>query len=282
VLVKLLVALALAYAIVCALAFLAQRRLQYFPDPRPPALPPKLAAAGVREVQLSTDDGLELAAWHWPAREGCALPTDLTVIVFHGNAGNRGGRAGWLTALNSTGMGVLAPDYRGYGGNPGSPSEPGLYRDGEAAVRWAREHLGGRLVFLGESLGGGVAVEMAARHRPAALILESATSSCTDVARHAYPWLPAGLLLRDRFDAERRIPEVTCPLLALHGEEDRVIPLELGQRLYQAARCPKTWWPIQRAGHDGLIEAAGPEYLRRLTAFLADLAPVAQPPDTTR
>lgn len=275
-LVKLLIALALAYALACGLVFLAQRRLQYFPDPTRPALPPSLAAAGVREVELTTDDGLHLAAWHWPARAGRALPTDLTVIVFHGNAGNRGGRAGWYDLLNSTGVGVLAPDYRGYGGNPGSPSEQGLYRDGEAAVHWAREHLGGRLVFLGESLGGGVAVEMAARHQPAGLILESAAASLADIARDAYPWLPAGLLMRDRFEAERRIPEVTCPLLAMHGEEDRVIPIELGAQLCAAASGPKTWWPVPRAGHGDLLATLGSEYLRRLTAFLAELDPIAE------
>jgi hypothetical protein len=138
-------------------------------------------------------------------------------------------------------------------------------------VRWAREHLGGRLVFLGQSLGGGVAVEMAARHAPAGLILENAAASLVDIARGAYPWLPVGLLMRDRFDAEQRAPAVACPLLAIHGEEDRVVPIALGRRLYEAAGGPKTWWPVPGAGHDELMDTLGPEYLERIAAFLGGL-----------
>jgi len=275
---KLLLGLVLAYVAVCLVVFLFQRRLQYVPDRARPAPP----GGGVRAVELATEDGLRLEAWHRPADPGGEL-ADLTLILFHGNAGHRGDRLGWLQLLASTGAGVLVVDYRGYGGNPGTPSEQGLYRDGEAAVRWVREQVGGRLVLMGQSLGGGVAVELAARRAPAGLILQNAAASLADVARGAYPWLPTGLLMRDRFEAALRIPAVGCPLLAIHGEQDRVIPFELGRRLYEAARGPKAWWAVPGAGHDDLLEAAGPEYRRRVTAFLRGLggpgdAPGAGPP----
>jgi fermentation-respiration switch protein FrsA (DUF1100 family) len=251
----------------------------YFPDASRPALPPELAARGVREVRFSTEDGLELAAWHWPAREGRPC-SDLTLVVFHGNGGHRGWRADWYELLNATGAGVLALDYRGYGGNPGSPSEAGLYRDADAAVAWAREHVGGRLVFLGESLGGGVAVEMAARHAPAGLILENAAATLVDIAKQAYPWLPVSLLMRDRFAAERRMRKIACPLLAIHGEADRVIPLALGRRLYDAAPGPKTWVPVPGAGHGEHVAVLGAEeYLRWIGGFLASLGTPAALPE---
>jgi len=269
---KLLLGLVLTYGALCLVVFLYQRRLQYFPDISRPALPGGPRGAALREVELETEDGLRLAAWYRAADPGGAL-ADLTVVLFHGNGGHRGGRLGWLELLASTGAGVLLTDYRGYGGNPGTPSEQGLYRDGEAAVRWVREQVGGRLVLMGQSLGGGVAVELAARHRPAGLILQNAAASLVDVAQDAYPWLPAGLLLRDRFDAVRRLPAVDCPLLAIHAAEDRVIPIALGRRLYEAARGPKAWWAVPGAGHNDLLEAAGPEYGRRVEEFLRALAP---------
>jgi fermentation-respiration switch protein FrsA (DUF1100 family) len=274
---KLVLSFAVLYAALCAWVFATQRRMQYFPDTSRPSLVGQLAAKGVREVELVTDDGLALAAWHWPARSGRGVPEDLTLIVFHGNGGNRGWHAGWLDALADTGAGVLAVDYRGYGGNRGSPSEDGLYRDGDAAVRWAREHLGGRLVLLGQSLGGGVAVEMAARHRPAGLILENSAATLVDIARGAYPWLPVGLLMLDRFEAERRMPDVECPLLMIHGEEDRLVPIALGWRLFEAARGPRTWWAIPGGGHGEIPGELVSEYLERLATFLRGLGSPGEP-----
>lgn len=280
--VKLLVGLALAYAAVCLTVFVLQRRLQYFPDTLRPELPAAPPWSRVGEVELETEDGLRLAAWYWPAEAARPLG-DVTVLVLHGNGGHRGHRLGWMEALSRTGAAVLVPDYRGYGGNPGSPSERGLYLDGDAAVRWARAHPaagagapGGRLVLLGQSLGGAVAVELAARHRPDGLILQNAAASLVDIAAEAYPWLPARLLMRDRFEAERRIGDVRCPVLAIHGEADRTVPLALGRRLFEAAGEPRTWWAVPGAGHDDLLERAGPEYLARVSAFLEALpAPAA-------
>jgi fermentation-respiration switch protein FrsA (DUF1100 family) len=280
--VKLLLGLVLTYAAICLVLFLMQRRLQYLPDPSRPQLPGQPPYSSVREVELETEDGLRLGAWHWPAESRGEL-ADLTIVLFHGNAGHRGHRLEWMRALASTGAGVLQVDYRGYGGNPGTPTEKGLYRDGDAAVRFAREQLGdqaARLVFLGQSLGAGVAVEMAARHGADGLILQNAAATLVDLARGAYPWLPAGLLLRDRFAAIERIPSVRCPLLAIHGQADRIVPIGLGRRLYEAAPGPKTWWAVPEAGHNDLLEAAGPEYLRRVGAFLRDLG--GAPGETAR
>ncbi len=275
--VKLLLGLVVVYAAICALVFFTQRRLQYLPTRERPELPHAAPFDQIREVTLRTADGLELGAWHWPARDPGAPNGDITLVAFHGNGGHRGHRLGILRALNATGAGVLMPDYRGYGENAGAPTERGLYLDGEAAVAWARREVGGRLVLLGQSLGGGVATELAARHEPDGLILINAAASLLDIARGAYPWLPVGLLMRDRFEAEARIPAVGCPLLAIHAARDTIVPIELGRRLFEAARGPKEFWEVRDAGHNDLLEVAGAEYVRRIRAFLEGLGGAGQP-----
>ena len=125
-------------------------------------------------------------------------------------------------------MVFLLLDYRGYGGSEGSPSEQGFYLDGEATLRWLGERGIRDLVYFGESLGCAVAVEMAKRHPPLALILQSGFSSAMDVARQAYPYLPVRLLMKDRFDSKPKMAKIFCPILFIHGQRDSIIPSEAG------------------------------------------------------
>jgi fermentation-respiration switch protein FrsA (DUF1100 family) len=129
--------------------------------------------------------------------------------MFHGNAGHRGHRLDWIEDLHRLGYGVFALDYRGYGGSEGSPSEEGFYRDGEATLRWLGKQGIRDLVYFGESLGCAVAVEMARRYSPLALILQSGFSSALDVARNAYPYLPVRLLMGS-FDSKQKIAKILC------------------------------------------------------------------------
>jgi len=166
------------------------------------------------------------------------------------------------------GYGVLLPDYRGYGGSSGSPSEAGLYLDGDACMAWLRKRGNGMPVIVGSSIGCGVAVEMARRHTPAALILQSGYSSMAAVGGAAYPYLPAGLLLKDRFDNLAKIRALDCPLLCLHGDDDRIIPIQLGRRLYQAANQPKHWVTLQGSGHNNMWDAPEDAYWLAVEEFL--------------
>src|SRR5207253_9031710 len=150
-----------------------------------------------------------------------------TVLVFNGNAGDRSFRAPLAAALNQAGLSVLLFDYRGYGGNPGSPSEKGLMTDARTARAYAaaRDKVDvGRLVYFGESLGAAVAVALALEHPPAALVLRLPFTSLTDMGRLYYPLLPTNLLLRDRFDSLRQIGHLTCPVLIIAGDQDRIVP----------------------------------------------------------
>ncbi|MGH7045702.1 MAG: alpha/beta hydrolase [Stellaceae bacterium] len=246
---------ALGYGAIMAALFALQRRLLYHPDRVHPNLA-GLDLAGVREVTLRTRDGLSLFSWYRPP-----FGKRPVIVYFHGNGGHIGYRADRLLRLASAGYGVLLTEYRGYGGNPGRPSERGLYLDAEAALDFlGNERIAStRLVLWGESLGTGPAVYLASRHRVGAVVLEAPFTSITAAARYHYPWLPVGIMLRDRFDSLSRIGRIGAPLLVLHGEQDRLVPARMGRALLAAAAAPKEGWFAPRATHKNLAQFGASE-----------------------
>ena len=232
-----------------------QRRLIYLPDAGPVALPRIKGTEGLREVDLVSKDGVALKAWFWPA------PSRTTLLLLHGNAGHRGHRIEWLEALRPLGVGMFILDYRGYGGSEGSPSEEGLVLDAEAAVDWLTSQGSGPIVYLGESLGTGVAVELAKRRPPVALILQSAFTSLVDVARAHYAFLPVRLLLRDRFDSLSKIAEVRCPTLLIHGTLDALVPFSHSEALRERAGGACELFALEGADHNDPLWLMHPEYL---------------------
>ena len=242
-----------AYAVLVGGLFLFQRQLLYFPDKTRPALA-GLEQLGIREAVLSTEDGLSLLSWYLLPRPGRPV-----ILYFHGNGGHIGYRVERLLRFAREGYGVLMPEYRGYGGNPGTPSESGFYSDARAALAFL-EHEGvasNRLVLYGESLGSGVAVELAARHEVAGLILEAPFTSVAEVAQCHFPYVPAARMVIDRFDSRSRIGRVSAPILVLHGERDRIVPVRFGRALFDAAPEPKEGWFVPEAGHEDLARFGG-------------------------
>ena len=154
------------------------------------------------------------------------------------------------------GLGCLLLDYRGFGGNPGSPTEEGLYVDGRAGYDWlvSAGHAPERIVLYGESMGSGVATKLASEKAAAAIVLDAPFTSIVDVAAGRYPWLPVSLLVVDRFDSLSRIGDVRIPLLVLHGTDDRVVPFPLGRRLFEAANEPKRFVRFDGGSHMDLYE----------------------------
>jgi uncharacterized protein len=253
--------------------YAVQRQLLYLPDRSIPSR----TASGVpemSEVRLHTDDGLDLLAWYRPAALRRA-----TILYLHGNGGHIGYRGDRVRPFIDAGFGVLLVEYRGYGGNPGRPSEQGLMFDARAALAFldTAGAPAADTVLYGESLGSTVAVaiaaERAAAGRPvAALVLDAPLTSVSDVAAHHYPWMPVRWLLKDRFDAAARIADVRAPVLIVHGEADGIVPIRYGRALFEAAREPKEAVWIRGGGHEDLAEFG----LRRIVFdFLARRVPAA-------
>jgi uncharacterized protein len=260
----------LGIGVLLIVVWLAQRRLIYFPLGGD--LPdPWLAGLDTAEnVTLLTEDGLRLGAWYVEPPPTASVAW--TLILFNGNAGNRAMRAPLARKLVGRGVSVLLLDYRGYGGNPGTPSEGGLLHDARAARRWVDARAAGRrhrVAYLGESLGSGVAVSLAAEREPDALVLRSPFTSLADVGTHHYPFLPVRLLLRDRYASIDRIGRLTCPVLIVAAERDSIVPVVLSRRLFQAAEpSRRRWVMLEGADHNDLEAVAGDTLADAVVSFL--------------
>jgi uncharacterized protein len=244
--------------------------LLYFPA-RSIELSPAAAGLAFSDVALATRDGERLHAW-WVAARTAPVGH---VLLCHGNAGNVGDRVQHVALLAAAGFDVLAFDYRGYGRSSGRPSEEGTYRDARAA----REALlrqpgvdGARVLYLGESLGGAVAVELAREHPPAGLILQSAFTSVRDMARLHYPAIPRALV-PDAYPSLRLIAELDAPLLVLHGDRDAIVPRLHGEALYEAARGPKRLEILPGVGHNDVISRAGARWAEAIATWAATALP---------
>ena len=221
--------------------------------------------ADFEDVYFATADGLQLNGWFVPAPDAAGGPAT-TVLWFHGNGGNLGHRAVDVVLLSRRlGVNVFIFDYRGYGRSQGLPSEAGLYQDARAALDYlvTRGDVdAGRVVYLGRSLGTGVAVELAAarptEQGPAGLVLVSPLTGTKDMARVLNPYNPLRLVVPNRFDNLRRIGQVYCPLLVIHSDADEIIPVGQARRVYAAANPPKSFHLWRGAGHnDNLGSAEG-------------------------
>jgi fermentation-respiration switch protein FrsA (DUF1100 family) len=258
-------------AAICALGmiWLFQRKLIYIPMgkrvPRAESVLP-----GAREVSFETDDGLTLGGWFVPA-DGDAAGT---VIVFNGNAGNRSFRAPLAAALARHGYSVLLFDYRGYGGNPGRPSEEGLLADGRAARAWLESRSDvdpARIAFFGESLGAAVALALAIEKPPAALVMRSPFASLVAVGQLHYPFLPVSLLLSDRYPSMERIGNLRAPLLVISGESDIIVPSSQSRELFEAAPPGrKRFLSFPGTGHNDYELLAGSRLIEETVGFLDD------------
>ncbi len=257
---------AVSYLAILVWLYIRQRRLLFRAGARRPDLAALPAPAGFREIAIPSEDGLPLQAWYRAASD----PNRTTILYLQGNAGDIGDRIPRILPYAEAGYGLLLAGYRGYGGNPGRPTEAGLYRDAEAHLAF----LAGQgipesdIVLFGESLGAAIAVEMAARGHGRALILEAPFCSVALSAWRLYPGFAWSWLVKDRFDSLAKIGRIRQPKLFLHGIDDRVTPAEFGRRLFAASAPPRIGFFIAGAGHGDLLEHGLAE---RVLDFLADL-----------
>jgi uncharacterized protein len=284
----------LAVALVAGCA--GERALVYFPSRSVPD-PAGMGLADVEVARFTADDGVALCGWFAPAT---APGRSLAVLVCHGNGGNVADRAHLLQDLPALGLSVLVLDWRGYGNSDDvQPTEEGLYRDGRAALAWLAERTGlppSRIVLYGESLGSGIAVQLAleaaeaadtadtadtngasgptdaarAPAAPYALVLQAPFTSLPDAASFHYPWLPVSWLLRDRYDSASKIGRVRVPLLVIHGSRDGTVPVEQGRALAAAAGGTHRFIELPGRGHNDLWRDRAARRAE-LAAFLDEL-----------
>ena len=260
------IGLAVAYVAVLLLLFSAQRGIVFRPDPTRPALAETEAPAGMHEVSLPSSDGLAITSWYLPPTRADGQ----VIAYFHGNAGHYAGRVPRILPYAAAGYGALLVGYRGYGGNPGMPSEAGLYDDARAALDFLQGQgvKPDQLILFGESLGAAVATQMALERPARALVLEAPFASILYSARQRYKFFIFDWLVRDKFDNLGKIARVGKPLLVIHGDLDRTTPAQFGRRLFAAAREPKQGFFPKEAGHNDHMQYGKPE---QMLAFLAGL-----------
>jgi len=225
-------------------------------------------------IKIAAADGVSLHGWWIPSE-----PERGVLLFFHGNAGNIGDRIESVEIFHRLGLSVLIVDYRGYGSSEGDPSEEGTYRDAEAAWGFLVGERGvdpGRVIVFGRSLGAAVATHLVAglagdevaEKRPALLILESAFTSVPDMAAAAFPFLPARMLARTRYDNLDRVGRVGCPVLVVHSRGDEIVPFDHGRRLFESARDPRAFLEIRGGHNDGFL-VSGQAYVDGIDAFLS-------------
>jgi hypothetical protein len=239
------------YLALCLLVYLVQDRLLFVRGGGVPQQDPGSIGLPFEELWMKTEDGVRLHGWWIPADETVEDPP--AVVFCHGNAGHIEHRLGAVRLLHSLDVGVLLFDYRGYGASDGSPGEEGLYLDAVAAFDAvnAAGVPAARILAYGESLGGAVAIELCRRRPVAGWITEATFTSVPDMARAAYPWLPARLLCRHRFASIDKVAALTQPKLLIHSPDDHLVPFALARRLYAAAAEPKEFLATEGGHNDG-------------------------------
>lgn len=260
----LLLSAAVGYLLLVILMYLLQSQMVYHPQ-KSISYTPNDVGLSYEDVTFATEDGLDLHGWYVPTAN-----TDLTVLYFHGNAGNISGRLQTIQLLHNLGLNVFIFDYRGYGKSLGRPSEQGTYKDARAAWNYlvsekALEN--DQIVIMGRSLGGAVASWLAVLKKPAATILESTFIAAADLGADLYPWLPVRFIIQYDYNTLENIKQIRSPLFIAHSRDDEIVPYDHGKKLFEAANDPKTFVELRGPHGSGFWET-GEKYRTALQEFL--------------
>ena len=243
-----IVALVSFYILLLIVVFLFQRNLLYHPS-----VNNYLNNEGsgepteIEKVNIVTNDEIELVGWFYEKN----LNKFKTILFLHGNAGSLENRTYKLNQFKNLNLNFLIIAWRGFNGNEGKPNEKGLYEDGRSAIRWLKTKGVNEknIILYGESLGTGIAVEIAQNENYGGVILESPFTSMTNMGVKYYPFFPVRFLLRDKFESHKKISNVSIPLLIMHGKVDKIVPYEMGKKMYELANEPKFFYSQEYGDH---------------------------------
>ena len=227
--------LLLVYFLVLVYLYFFQRTLIYHPNENNYSND-KLTVS-VNEVEIQTKDGITLLGWYHEKN----LREFKTLLYFHGNAGSLDNRIYKLNYFKNMDVNFLIIAWRGFSGNKGKPSEKGLYEDGKSTIKFLK-NLGVTekdIIIYGESLGTGIATEIAQNRKFGGLILETPFTSMIEAAKNFYPYIPVGLLLKDKYKNDKKIKNINIPIFVMHGEADQIVPFWMGKKIYEIANQPK-------------------------------------------
>ena len=236
------------YTLLLIVVFFFQRNLLYHPSVdnylkdqvvREPA--------EIEKVKITTKDKIDLIGWFYNQD----LERFKTILFFHGNAGSLENRTYKLNHFKDLNVNFLIIAWRGFSGNKGKPNEKGLYEDAKAAIKWLRTKgiKEKNIILYGESLGTGIAVEVAQNKNYAGVILESPFTSMTNVGKKHYPFLPVSFLLKDKFESYKKINNISVPILIIHGKVDKIVPNFMGEEMYELANKPKFFYSQKYGDH---------------------------------
>ncbi len=249
-----------------------ENQMIYYPAKYPDGFwEPERFGMTVEDCWFTTEDGVRLHGWY---AGGVASDLDITLLWYHGNAGNITHRLENMRDLLNLGVNVFIIDYRGYGRSDGAPDEEGIYKDGIAAYDYLideKEHTKDNIVLFGRSLGAAVAVEVATQRDVRGMILESAFTDAKAMAKIIMPFLPVGAVISSKFDSIGNIQNINVPVLFTHGDRDTIVPIDLGKKLFEAANEPKEFYTIRGADHNDTYIVGGEEYYNKIKQFLESL-----------
>jgi len=220
----------------------------------------------IEKVKIKTQDGIKLMSWYHNKN----LINYKTILFLHGNAGNLENRIHKINHFKDMNVNFLIVAWRGFNGNKGKPTEKGLYEDARSAVRWLKSKgvKENNIIVYGESLGTGVATEIAQNKNFAGIILESPFTSMIDAGKDKYPYLPVSLLLKDKYESDKKIKNINSPILIMHGKIDNIVPFHMGEKMYELANRPKYSYFSE---YDDHMMEYNENLLKALTDFINSL-----------
>ena len=242
---EIIIGIIVIYSCLLVILFIFQRNLMYHPQENN-YFGDKLEVE-IEKVNITTIDNINLLGWFHKKD----LNKFKTIIYFHGNAGTLDNRIHKLNHFKNMKVNFLIIAWRGFSGNQGSPSEKGLYIDGQSAVNWILKQgvLEENIILYGESLGTGIATEIAQHKSFAGIILETPFTSMINAAKEFYPYIPVNLLLKDKYENFKKIKNINSPILIMHGEKDTIVPFSMGEKMYQLANEPKYFYFTKHDDH---------------------------------